>query len=62
MPLLGHTSETVIVPLNSNLNISNSASGDDLEVALMELWIFHTRPTTLISWPNSLVCLERTAS
>ena len=59
---MGHTSVTAIVPLNSNLNISNSASGEDLEVALMELWILHTRPTTLISWPNSLVCLDRTAS
>ena len=49
VPFMGHSSVIVRLPSNLKVNTSKSASDEVVDDALTELWILHTRPTTLMS-------------
>ena len=58
--LPGHVSLSLIVPVNSSLNISVMTSGEGMELALTAIDTVHNRPIMWEDHPNSSVSLDIT--
>ena len=62
VPLVGHVSVTVRLPLNWKWKLSKRESSDGEEVALTEESISQVLPITLMLYPNIFVDLDGTVS